>query len=73
MKKLVHLFRACETRFVENVEAFLSLVRLLVAGEMPLQSARFDSCFCEFLCGVRRGREAFNLVTFSLGGFSDRS
>jgi len=49
MQELVHLFRAGETRFVENVQPPLSIVRLFTVREVPLQRARFDSCFSEFL------------------------
>ena len=49
VKKFVHLFSTRETRFVENVQSFLPIVGRFKSGEMPLQRARFDSCFGEFL------------------------
>src|SRR6266851_6781377 len=52
MQELVYLLRARETRFVENVEPFLSVARLLASRQMPLQRTRFDSRFSEFLRGA---------------------
>jgi hypothetical protein len=49
MQELVHLLRARQARFIENVKPFLSVVRLLAPRQMPLQRARFDSGLSEFL------------------------
>ena len=73
MEELIHLLRARETRFVENAEAFLSVVRLFAPRQMPLQCARFDSRFSELLRCARCRREAFHLIALSLGDFADRN
>ena len=62
MQELVHLFRACEARFVENVQPFLFTLRLLASRQMPLQGARFDSGLPEFLRRAGCRREAFHSV-----------
>src|SRR5437773_9662729 len=73
VQKLIHLLRARETRFVENVQPLLSVLWLVAVREMPLQCARFDSGLAEFLCCAGCRREAFHFESFALGGFPDRS
>jgi integrase len=57
MEELIHLLRARETRFVENVKTFLSVVRLLAPRQMPLQRARFNSRLAEFLRILEAAKE----------------
>jgi hypothetical protein len=43
MQELVHLFRARETRFVQDIKPLLSTAGLLTSGQMTLQGARVDA------------------------------
>ena len=47
------------------------LLFLIGSDKVPLQRPRLDSGLSEFLRGSGRGREAFDLESFTLGGFSD--
>src|ERR1700722_6455493 len=73
VQKFVHLPSTCEARFVENVESLLAIVQIFAPRQMPLQRARFDSRFFEFLRRAGCWREAFDLITLALGGFADYS
>ena len=73
MEELVHLFRACQARFVEHVKPLLSLVGLLLAAKMPLQSLRLDARFCQLVRRAGRRRKPAHFVAFMFGGFTDSS
>lgn len=68
----VHLFRARQTRFVEDVQVLL--IRACCSGvaarQVPLQRARFDPGLGERVRRTRRRREAFDLVPLTFGGIA---
>src|SRR5216684_758464 len=72
MQEFTHLLCAGKTRFVEDVEMSFPFLRLLAANKVPLQRARFNSCFSEVLRGAGSRREAAHLVAFSFDSFPDR-
>jgi hypothetical protein len=70
----VHLLRARETGFIQDVQVLLidgGCFRV-ATRQMPLQRARFDAGLGELVRRPRRRREAFDLVAFAFGGIADR-
>src|SRR6185437_5970731 len=72
VEQFVHLLRARQARFVQNIQPLLSVAPFIRSCKMPLQRARLDSGLGELLGCARRWRKSFNFVTVALGGFADR-
>src|SRR5215471_30326 len=71
MEKLVHLLRTSQTRFIQNIEPHLSIV-WFAACQMPLQRARPNARFGEFLRRARCGGKTLNPVAFLFSSLADR-
>ena len=67
----MNLFGARQTRLIEEVQAALSVIAVLSAGQMKLQRMRLDPGFLHLLRRAGSRREAFDLADLLFGGFTD--
>ena len=71
VKKLVHLFRACKARFIDNEQPLLSFMGCFISNELALQCVRLNSRFSQFVSGARCGSESDHVVPFAFCGLAD--
>jgi len=67
LEELMHLRRARETGFIDDIQPSVPVRGLVTAREVALQRRRRNACICQLLRGARGGREAFDQVPASLG------
>ena len=74
LQERVHLFRARQARFVEDVEALLVRWPCVVVAtrQMPLQRARLDAGLGQLVGGAGRRREALDLVALTFRRIANR-
>ncbi len=65
VKKLVHLFRACKARFIDNQQPFLSIMGCFISDELALQCMRLNSRFSQFVGSARCRSESDQGVPFA--------
>jgi hypothetical protein len=71
LDKRTQLLRTGHARFVDDVNALLSILRLFTSGKVTLQSLGLHTCFAQLLSRTRCRRESLDPVSSRFGGLTN--